>query len=223
MSPKSPDPRIRTALIEKAAALLVEHGADALTTRRLADELGASTMAVYTYFSGMDELRAAVAREGFQRLAGYLDAVRRSDDTVADVAMMGAAYFLNAIANPNLYRFVFLEHPHDEDDSVGQSTFERLIAAVARAVDSERFAKADPERLATQLWASAHGIVTLHLAGLWTLDEALECFMEMGRNLFVAFGDDPDAAQQSIETAQRRMQEGETGETFPTLRRPEDA
>ena len=162
-------------------------------------------MAVYTYFRGMDELRLAVSKEGFDRLAGFLDAVTPTTDPVADVAAMGGAYFFNAISNPHLYRFMFMEQQTDDDQEVGEGTFESLVAGVERAVQQGRFDKADPYALATQLWAASHGIVTLHLAGLMTLAEAFECVSDMGRNLFVAFGDDRSAAEQSIEAARERF------------------
>ena len=205
MSPKAPDPRVRTALIDEAAKLLIEHGPDALTTRRLAAAVGTSTMAVYTYFKGMHELRWAVAREGFDRLARYLDAIERTDDTVADLGALGGAYCRNAVVNPHLYRFMFLERPPGEDVEVGIDTFERLVDCVARAIEAGRFNDADPWQLATQLWAATHGIITLHLSGLLTLDDAMSTLEDTALNLFVAFGDERTAATQSMKNAVGRI------------------
>lgn len=200
MSPKAPDPEVRSALIEAAARLLAEHGPDALTTRRLASEVGTSTMAVYTYFAGMEELRKEVAREGFRRLAAYLDAVPDSDDPVYDLSALGGAYFINALENYDLYRFMFLENP--EDDDVGEGTFERLVRAVQRAMDAKRFEAADPLSLATQLWVMAHGVVTLHKAGCLTIEEAIQTMSQMALNLFVGFGADEGSALASMAKAQ---------------------
>jgi len=196
MSPKAQDPQVRAALIEAAARLLAEHGPDALTTRRLAGEVGTSTMAVYTYFAGMEELRREVAREGFRRLATYLDAVPDTEDPIYDLSALGGAYFVNALTNYDLYRFMFLENP--EDDDVGEGTFERLVRGVQRAMDVGRFETADPLNRATQLWVMAHGVVTLHKAGCLTLEEAINTIRDMALNLFVGFGDDEDAAVASI-------------------------
>ena len=196
MSPRSQDPQVRAALIEAAARLLAEHGPDALTTRRLAGEVGTSTMAVYTYFAGMEELRKEVAREGFRRLAAYLDAVPDSDDPIYDLSALGAAYFVNALTNYDLYRFMFLEGP--DDDDVGEGTFERLVRGVQRAMDAGRFETADPLNLATQLWVMSHGVVTLHKAGCLTLEETITTMRDMALNLFVGFGDEEDAAVASM-------------------------
>jgi AcrR family transcriptional regulator len=207
VSPKPPDPEVRTALIEAAARLLAEGGPQALTTRRLAEEVGTSTMAVYTYFRGMHELLRAVRDEGFSRFARFLDDVEPDHgDPIKELVELGGAYFLNATTNPHLYRFMFMEKPMDDDLEVGLYTFERLVQGVQRAIESGRFGDADPWELALQLWVAAHGVVSLYLAGMLTLDEAQEPFAKMAFNLFVAFGDDPEAASSSMKKGRRRFE-----------------
>ena len=206
MSPKLADPEVRTALIETAARLLAKEGPTALSTRRLANELGTSTMAVYTHFGGMDELHQAVRQEGFQRLMDYLQSVPRTRDPVADLSALGWAYCFNAVVNPHLYRAIFLEAPADEGDSVGRPTFEQLITTIDRCIEAGRFAAADPESLAIQLWTAAHGMICAVLAHTLSIEQITEHFSAMARNLYVGFGDDPQKAQRSIARAQRRMQ-----------------
>jgi AcrR family transcriptional regulator len=205
MSPKAPDPAVRKALVEAAAKVLGEEGPEALTTRRLATEVGTSTMAVYTYFEGMDELRRALALEGFERLAGYLAELEPVDDTVEHITALGGVYFFNALANYHLYRFMFVEFHPETEEEIGLSTFETLIEAVRKAIVAGRFAQADAEELATQLWVMSHGIVTLHMANCMQLDEAVRTLANMALNLFVAFGDDREAALASIEAGSQKV------------------
>ena len=206
MSPRQPDPGIRKALIEAAATLLVEEGRGALSTRRLAAEVGTSTMAVYTHFKGMDELRHAVRREGFDRLAAYLREVSADQDALTEVVELGSAYVSNAIANPNLYRFMFMEKHLDDEHDVGIETFERLVAGVARAVDAGHFG-GDPWQLALELWAATHGVLSLWLAGLLTLEEALESYAGLGPKLMLAMGADRDALDGAMRGAALRLGE----------------
>ncbi len=201
--PKQPDPKVRSALIEAAARIMSDEGPQALTTRRLADEVGTSTMAVYTHFSGMDELRRAVREEGFARFGSYLDQVEIGDDPIVELAELGTAYFTNAISNPHLYRFMFMERPLEEELEIGMYTFERLIAAVGRAVESGRFRPAEPRDLAMQLWVMAHGLTALYIVGICTLEEVIGHADRMAFNLFVAFGDDPKAARRSMDQGQQ--------------------
>ena len=196
--PKPPDPAVRAALIDTAARLLAEGGPRSLTTRRLATEVGTSTMAVYTYFSGMKELRLALRVEGFDRLAGYLARVEPNpQDPIVELRELGAAYITNAFVNPHLYRFMFMEKPIDEDASVGLSTFERLVEGVSRCVAVGLF-EGDPWDLARQLWAGVHGVVTLTLAGFLTRDEALATSFQMVVNMYAAFGADRDMVIESM-------------------------
>jgi len=205
MSPRVADASVRTALIEAAAALIASEGTGALTLRRLADEVGTSTMAIYTHFGSMDELRRELRREGFARLSDHLSLVEESNDPVADLVLLGWEYYLNATANPHLYRVMFMERPVDEEDAVeGLGTFEQLVRGVRRCIDAKRFDEAEPTELATPLWAVNHGIVTLELAQMLTSDQAIDCLAVAGTNLFKAYGDDPRATGRSLAQARRR-------------------
>jgi AcrR family transcriptional regulator len=205
VSPRTADPAVRSALIEAAAGLVVREGRDSLTLRRLAAEVGTSTMAVYTHFGGMEQLRRAVRREAFARLAAHLDDVERTRDPVADVVLLGWAYYTNAADNPDLYRVMFMEQPIDAEDAVvGLDTFERLVAGVDRCVRKGRFAPADATMLATQLWAAEHGVISLLLAGIVSRVEAMDTVLGTVLNLFMAYGDAPEAARRSVAAARRR-------------------
>ncbi|HEY3810042.1 MAG TPA: TetR/AcrR family transcriptional regulator [Acidimicrobiales bacterium] len=211
MSPKVADPTLRTALIEAAARLVADEGKAGLTLRRLAGEVGTSTMAVYTHFGGMDELRRAVRREGFARLRAHLDAVHETSDPVADLAVLGRAYYISATENPNLYRAMFLDGPLDEEDlGTGLDTFLHLVDGVARCLAAGRLPAAspsDPAELAVELWSLEHGLVTLQLAHLLPPAQALDRLASGARSLLLAWGDDPRAHARSIKSARRRVGE----------------
>ena len=195
MSPKPADPKVRVALIEAAADLIASEGPASLTLRRLAKEVGTSTMAVYTHFGGMDELRRELRREGFARLREHLAAVPVTDDPMADLAQLGAGYYMNAVANPNLYRAMFMEGPLGaEDADVGIDTFMTLVEGVQRCIDAGELAGGEAFGIARQLWVVAHGAVTLQLAHLLTPQEAQDCFRDGAMSVLRAF--DPASARQ---------------------------
>jgi AcrR family transcriptional regulator len=106
---RAADPAVRAALVETAAQILATDGPGKLTLRRLTRDVGTSTMAGYTHFGGMEQLRIAICTEGFRRLGAHLGSVPRSDDPVADLVALGGAYVANARENPNLYRAMFLD------------------------------------------------------------------------------------------------------------------
>jgi len=209
VSPKSADPALRDELIETAARLVANEGPAGLSLRRLTKEVGTSTMAVYTHFGGMDELRRQVRSEGFSRLRSQLERVDETKDPVADLIVLGFAYYSSAIASPNLYRAMFYEGPVDDGDSAtGLDTFMRLVDALRRCVEGGRLPNAsppDPAGLAVELWALNHGLVSLRLAGLLGEHEALARLSTAARSLMLSWGDDPKAYEHSAESARRRL------------------
>lgn len=204
MSPRPANADVRAALLESAARLLAEQGPAGLTTRRLAEQVGVSTMAVYTHFGGKDELLAAISVEGFLRLGRRLGRVRRTDDPVADLFELARAYRRNALANPDLYRVMFGAMPtstmlRDEDVAMSLGTFETLVGAIERCMSAGRFSAGDPWLVAAQAWSAEHGVVMLELAGFFAeRATATQCFADLMYALAVGLGDRPEAASRSF-------------------------
>jgi AcrR family transcriptional regulator len=206
MSPRPADPAIGATLIETAARILATDGPHALSTRRLAAEAGTSTMAVYTHFGSMDQLRRAIRAEGFARLAGQLDALVLTEDAVADLAAGGLAYLASGLASPELYRAMFTDRPPEGDDDAGAGIFQRLAGDVTRCITAGRFHPADPA-LATawagEVWTMRHGIVTLALTGILPLEQVRFLLTDMTYRLAIGYGDDPSAARCSVDEGMR--------------------
>jgi AcrR family transcriptional regulator len=201
----SSDKDLRAALLEAAAHLIATEGAAALTLRRVAEDVGTSTMAIYTHFGGMPELRRAVRWEWLTRLAAQLAEVDETDDPVADLALRGVAYYARAVRDTDLYRVTFMEQPLDEADAaVGAKTVESLVESVQRCIDAGRFEAATASDLATEFWALGHGVIALQLARLISEEHAIHTLDAGLLKLFRAWGDEPDAARESLARARRR-------------------
>src|SRR5690625_4876432 len=84
----------RERLIVTTARDLAEaEGWDAVTTRRLADEIEYSQPVLYSHFAGKDAIMAAVAVEGFTDLTAELRTARVSaTDTRHALVEVAAAY-----------------------------------------------------------------------------------------------------------------------------------
>ncbi len=203
--PRKADPSIRVALTETAARLLAEEGPAALSTRRLAREVGTSTTAVYTHFGGKEDLVRAMCVEGFDRLARRMARVRPTDDPVADLAQLGRAYRRNALANPHLYAVMFGGRtlpdyaPTNEDRAYGLPTLAHLADTTGRCVEANRFRPAPPFEIAVQLWAAVHGLVSLELDGFFPVRaDADRHARRLMLALVIGLGDDPSQAAASV-------------------------
>ena len=58
----------RQLIIEAAMELLVRHGVEAVTMRRVAERLGVGAMTLYTYVDSQEQLRREMTRRGFEML-----------------------------------------------------------------------------------------------------------------------------------------------------------
>ncbi|MCF2528082.1 TetR/AcrR family transcriptional regulator [Yinghuangia soli] len=194
---RSKDPAVRALLLERAAHMLRTR--QPVTLRSLVDGTGVSTMAVYTYFGGMDGLWTALRQEGFRRLAARLDTVDATADSVRDLTALGAAYMSNALADPDIYRVMFDAGFDLEDAAAADATLHRLVDAVERAKGDGRFRPdVDAVELATRSWVIGHGLASL-VAGGPLPDAALAHGVPLLAALFASAGDDPVRSRRSVE------------------------
>ncbi|MBO1418046.1 TetR/AcrR family transcriptional regulator [Streptomyces sp. FH025] len=215
MSRRRSDPKTRqTLLVDIAARLLSEEGPQALSARRIASEVGTSTMALYTHFNGMRGLARAMVHEGFARLEGHFARVGRSDDPVADLCLYGRAYRYNALANPHLYAVMFGSSSlagfslGEDDRQHGRYTLVGVVECATRCIESGRFRSADPDLVAHQMWCAVHGLVVLELGGyLIEPFDAERCLEAQLIGLMVGVGDTLEAATRSVAASGRRLLE----------------
>ncbi len=194
---RSKDPAVRALLIERAAQMLRTR--QPVTLRSLVDGTGVSTMAVYTYFDGIDGLWKAVRQEGFTRLAAVLAELTPTTDPVRDLAALGSAYVANAEANPDLYRVMFDAEADLEDRAAADASLQRLVEAVGRAKADGRFSDdIDPLELATQTWVIGHGLASLTVTGPLPR-QALAYAVPMLTALLASAGDEPARCRRSVQ------------------------
>ena len=195
---------LRRAVIETALQLVTEEQDWAFSLREVARRAGVTHQAPYNHFPEKQDLLAAVAIVGFERLRdGMLRAMAGIDAPEALMAVIGRTYVRLGLENPALYRLMFgpaivltgrpLGSRTIADVGPGdRPTVVRLAGAQARAVLEEvieRGARSGvfavpPESQKDQIlaahvfWSAVHGLTTLaidHLMGPGvTVDDLIE-------------------------------------------------
>ena len=193
---RTKDPAIRALLLERAAHMLRTR--EPITLRSLVAGTGVSTMAVYTWFGGMDGMWTALRQEGFTRLARRYDALEPTADPVRDLGVLVAAYVANALEHPDLYRVMFDTAAELQDLDAANDTLKHLVRAVHRGRDDSRF-RADvvPRELGTLSWVVVHGMVSLVANGPLGRD-VLTCAPDLLVALYVRAGDEPERCRASV-------------------------
>ena len=189
----------RRELLSAAARIVTQEGVERLSIRRLAQEVGTSTMAVYTWFGSKPNLMRALYREGFSRFRSRLRRVRPTADPITDLIGLGQAYRRHALADPDLYEIMFGRNhrffPAEADDvALARETFQMLVDTVGRCVAAGDL-DCDPDRGAQQVWAAMHGAVSLELAtrshgGGGPFDASI--YPALTATLLVGLGGEPD-------------------------------
>lgn len=188
--PKTYDDGLRLRLLDEAGRMLAEHGADGLSLRSVAAAADTSTTAIYSLFGGKADLIRELYLEGFRRLADHLARVVPDldpdgpGDPIAHIVALGEAYIDSALASPHLYSVMFGPAVADacmtDDDAVfALSTLTTLVDAVRVAVDTG-ILLGEADTIATMLWVTVHGAVTLTISGLLPADAAREVAREAG-------------------------------------------
>ena len=160
----------RRAALAAARQLLDAEGADALTMRRLGDVLGIRAPSLYKHFASKAELEAALMAQGLEEM----DAALAAAD--GDLASIAVAYRRYALAHPHLSRLL-TEQPLPRD---------RLPEGLEERAGSRIVAAAGSADRARAVWAFAHGMVALELAGRFPPDAPLDQAWEAGIHAFAA-------------------------------------
>ena len=156
----------RQLIVDTARQVAEAEGWDAVTTRRLSTEIEYSQPVLYKHFSGMDQVAAAVAIDGFAELARLLRAARAgARKPSAALTRIARAYLDFARDNPAVYDAMFTGRTtlrFAEPDSPPElvAAFDGLRQAVS-LVASE----AEADTLTEVFWAALHGLASLGRGG----------------------------------------------------------
>ena len=171
----------RDRTCEAALELFHRGGRDAVTLRAISGVLGCSPMQPYRYFpGGKSEILAMVKTRAFNHFAEHQEALL-SEDIDNDIDLLenyGAGYVRYARENPASFRIMF------ELELLPEETFPELadaarrarmpvMTAIRRLVDGGLL-QGEPQQIAKILWASVHGLATLHLTGQLESDVELD-------------------------------------------------
>ena len=160
----------RARLCAVAERRFATAGAEGVSMRQLAEELGVSATAAYRYFRDKDEILAATRAGAFNRFAQALEqAAATAPDPRARARAVGDAYLRFAFAEPNAYRLMFDLTQPDEgrfpELAAAGNRARRTMTAHVEALVRAGVIEGDAETLGVVFWASLHGLIVLHLAG----------------------------------------------------------
>lgn len=161
---------LREACVHEAMAVIEQSGVEALSLREVARRLGVSHQAPYRHFPSRDHLLAEVVRRVFESFASHLDASPPTDDPLADLSAIGAAYMAYVQSHPLQYRLMFATplpdlRAHPAMMQSARHAFAVLSRAVGRLHAASRPGAREEAAVvqldALYIWATVHGMASI--------------------------------------------------------------
>jgi len=166
---------VRERILGAARELLREEGHDAFSMRKLGARLDYTPSAIYRHFRDRAALLQALVDTDYLAFSGA-NRPEPAADPVERIRRGALNYVEFGLTHPDQYRLLFINPPRGPavplSDTpsvpVGDPELDRyatLRLAVREALETGRFRRdaGDAELITQALWATVHGVVSLHL------------------------------------------------------------
>lgn len=159
----------RAEILEAAERIFVAHGYEAATIRKIADEVGVSSTALYMHFRDKDQILLEICTGVMEELLTSNRQISAMPiDAAARVRLMLEAYISFALQHPNAYQLVFCASPASDEIrrqhttmQLGTECLDRFASVIRELAAQGRLRVGDPTAAHQVLWAACHGLVTL--------------------------------------------------------------
>ena len=164
--------QIRQSILSAARQIAAEEGWQAVTTRKVAEQIEYSQSTIYEYFENKEAILLAVLRSGYEQLVVLVQAAFAStDDPEARLLAMSEAYWDFAFRSPELYQVMhglagisFGRYGHPDTPVEVRQSFGLAREAIQRWAEAEGVERADITDLVEARRGLMHGLITLAMA-----------------------------------------------------------
>ena len=161
----------RAEILHAAERIFVCDGYEGATIRKIADEVGVSSTALYMHFRDKDEILMEICQGAFGALlASNTEIYSRPIDAVSRVRMMLDAYMRFGLENPNSYQLALCSRivdavpaRHEPAADLGARCYELFKEAVTDIAKEGRLRTGSPSSAAQMLWSACHGLVAMRI------------------------------------------------------------
>ena len=164
----------RQQILDAALIIIIEHGFEYLSMRKIASRLGVTATTIYNYYASRDELYFYIRIRGFELLYECLDrAFTAHDDPLAKMRAVVEEYLRFGFRYPDYYEVMFISRsvpkfldcvgtPLEEVARREKDTALKPFFLIAGGIAGHLDIGNDEARyLTTQLWTELNGIVSL--------------------------------------------------------------
>jgi AcrR family transcriptional regulator len=157
---------MRERVLNVAMTILVKEGYEAVTIRRLADEIAYTPGALYSYFKDKEAIVFALVVRAAQHLNAVFHAVESLPNPLERLWAIGRAYLKFAMEHQESYDLLFIMSTpitkiEETEFAEGYTAFIILRKTVNDCMEHGYLPRADADVAAFALWSFVHGSVSL--------------------------------------------------------------
>jgi len=161
---------LKSGILAAAREIASTEGWQAVTIRKIAAVIEYSPPVIYEYFGSKDEILLELVRQGY---AEQLEAVERAGRSARDpeeaLLAVGHAWLDYAFRSPDLYQVMYglggVSFPVTELQKEGEKIGEAIGEVIEEVLKKNGKEVEDILGKVMLLWGTAHGIVSLAMAG----------------------------------------------------------
>ena len=153
-------------IINAAADIVRNSGAQAINARTIASALNCSTQPVFSNFASMDELRLAVVERADKLCQEYMRREVESGEFPTYKAN-GMAYIRFAKDEKELFKLLYMRDRSGESIPEGTELTDEMESIVH---NNTGLSGANAKLFHLEMWAYVHGIATMFATGFFDLD-----------------------------------------------------
>ena len=187
-------PNARNRICDVARDIFAKEGAEGISMRRVAADVGITATAIYRHFADKKALVSAIVEEGFMIFDREIRKFGRARTGPAKLMQLVDRYVDFILEYPKYFDFMFLlprsdvrRYPDDFQQRESNS-FNVLLDLVTEMMEAGQIKRDDVLGTSMTIWSQMHGLASLHRCG--------------------RFGNNPEELRKSMKRSLKRLLNG---------------
>lgn len=165
----------RASILEAAYKIVKEEGWQALSMRKIADEIEYTAPIIYEYFSNKEAILAELNKKGYLYLAKEMEEARNKHENPGEqLEAMWMAYWNFAFKKKELYQLMFgvqMNCCTMKKTPEGEAPAKLVTDAIRQLMNGKNLSENEVCRRYYTFWSVVHGLVSINLVNQGSSDE----------------------------------------------------
>lgn len=165
----------KASILEAAYKIVKEEGWQALSMRKIADEIEYTAPIIYEYFANKEAILAELNKKGYLYLAQEMEEAKNKHEFPADqLEAMWMAYWNFAFKKKELYQLMFgveMNCCSMKKSPEAEAPAKLITDVIRQLMDGKNLSENEVSRRYYTFWSAVHGLVSINLVNQGTSDE----------------------------------------------------